>query len=327
MLKSPVYPYIQRSFLILVIFILLFAGKCNRGYRAVVAENARKAAVAKRTKNLISTIKGISYTEISRKFDNGLSFSPVGYQLVPEWRISFPSVDSVNIYSPKKGRFLNAPVVFDHDSIFNVAWAWLKLKQLSKDSLKFMVLHVKDNVIQDEKVHVFMSFYSNSYIKNTLHSDTSKLWAPGPKDTLFIKTKALFANKIPDSAFACTQPAILTSKNKLVSVKNEPPEEAVDGGKSYDSYLSPTYDIIIHKAYEDFSYSFTAWVDDRGTLTFRKSIISLDFLGAEGRKSYINTLKAIIDGYLKLYLNVKPGNTLGIPHTSIIFLNVQGYKK
>lgn len=318
--------YIQRSFYALFILISLSSSKCGHTYKVIQTEKAQKAAIAKRTKNLISKIKGISYTEVSRKFDNGLSFSPVGYQLVPEWRISFPSVDSVNIYSPKKGRFLNAPVVFDHDSIFNVAWAWLKLKQLSKDSLKFMVLHVKDNIIQDEKVHVFMSFYSNSYIKNVLHSDTSKLWAPGPKDTSFIKTKILLANKIPDSAFACTQPAVLTSKNKLVSVKNEAPAEAVDGGKSYDSYLSPTYDIVIHKAYEDFSYSFTAWVDAKGNLTFRKSIISLAFLGAEGKKSYINTLKAITDGYLKLYLDVKPGNTLGIPHTSIIFLNVQGYK-
>jgi hypothetical protein len=319
--------YIQRSFYALFILISLSSSKCGHTYKVIQTEKAQKEAVAKRTKNLISIIKGIKYTEVSRKFDNGLSFSPVGYQLTPEWKISFPSVDSVNIYSPKKGRFLNAPVMFDHDSIFNVAWAWLKLKQLSKDSLKFMVLHVKDNIIQDEKVHVFMSFYSNSYIKNVLHSDTTKLWAPGPKDTLFIKTKAALANSIPDSAFAGTEPAVLTSKNKLISVKNEAPAEAVDGGKSYDSYLSPTYDIAIHKAYDDFSYSFTAWVDDKGNLTFRKSIISLDFLGAEGKKSYINTLKGIADGYLKLYLNITPGKTLGIPHTSIIFLNVRGYKK
>src|SRR5258708_5583277 len=307
--------YIKRGFYALLILILLSSSKCGSTYKVIQTEKAQKAAVAKRTKNLISIIKGISYTEVSRKFDNGLSFSSVGYQLVPEWRISFPSVDSVNIYSPKKRQFLNAPVVFDHDSIFNVAWAWLKLKQLSKDSLKFMVLHVQDNVIQDEKVHVFMSFYSNNYIKNVLHSDTNQLWRPTKKDTLYIKEKVLLANRIPDSAFAGTEPVLLTSKNKLVSVKNEAPDEAVDGGKSYDSYLSPTYDIAIHKAYDDFSYSFTAWVDDKGNLTFRKSIISLDFLGAEGKKSYINTLKGITEGYLKLYLNITPGKTLGIPHT------------
>ncbi|HEY2581123.1 MAG TPA: hypothetical protein VGI43_04935 [Mucilaginibacter sp.] len=326
-MNKSLYPYVQRSSLILLVFILLFAGKCNRGYRAIVEENARKAAVAARTKNLIATIKGIKYTEVSRKFDNGLSFSPIGYQLVPEWRISFPSIDSVNIYSPKKGKFLNAPVVFDHDSIFNVAWAWLRLKQLTKDSLKFMVLHVKDNVILDEKVHVFMTFYSNSYISSILHSDTTRLWRPSRKDSLFIKAKISLANRLPDSAFSGTEPVVLTSKSKLVSVKKEAPAEAVDGGKSYDAYLSPTYNIVINKAYDNFSYSFTAWVDDKGNITFRKSIIFLGFASAEYRKSYQATLKAITDGYLKLYLDIKPGKTLGIPHSSIIFLNVQGYKK
>ncbi len=314
----------QRIIFSLLIFMLFFAGRCNRGLRIIEAEKARKEAEGKRTKNLIKTIRGIKYTEISRKFDNGLSFSPVGYQLIPEWRISFPSVDSVNIFSPKKNKFLNAPVVFDHDSVFNVAWAWLKLIYLRKDSIKFMVLHVHDNIIQDEKVHVFMSFYSNDYIKNVLHSDTTKLWEPTRKDTLYIKAKTLLANKTPDSAFAGTEPVILRSKSKLVTVKKEAVDDDVDGGKSYDAYLSPTYHVVIHKAYEDFYYSFTAWVDEKGKLTFRKS---LDFVYPEFKESTNNTLKGITDGYLSLYLDVKPGKTLGIPHNSIIFLNVQGIKK
>jgi hypothetical protein len=324
MYKSSAVTSIQRSIFVIIIFITLFAGKCNRGLRKIEEEKARKEAVAARTKNLIKTIRGISYAEVSRKFDNGLSFSSVGYQLVPEWRISFPSVDSVNIYSPKKGRFLNAPVVFDHDSIFNVAWAWLKLKHLSKDSLKFIVLHVKDNVILDEKVHVFMTFYSNRYIKDVLHSDTAKLWAPGRRDTLYIQTKALLANKIRDSAFAGTEPARLTAKSQMVSVKKEAPPDAVDGGKSYDTYLLPTYDIVINKAYDDFNYFFSVYVDDSGKLIFRRSN---QFMMPEFKEATISTMKGITDGYLKLYLNVTPGKTLGIPHTSIIMLDVTGIKK
>ncbi len=323
-MNTPVRHYIQRSIFALFIFILLFAGRCNRGIREMQDEKAKKEAEGRRTKNLIKTIRGIKFTEVSRKFDNGLSFSPVGYQLIPEWRISFPSVDSVNIYSPKKRKFLNAPVVFDHDSVFNVAWAWLKLIYLKKDSIKFMVLHVHDNIIQDEKVHVFMSFYSNDYIKNVLHSDTTKLWKPSRKDTLYINAKALLANKIPDSAFAGTDPVALRSKSKFVTVKKEPVDDEVDGGKSYDAYLSPTYDVVIHRAYEDFSYSFTAWVDEKGNLTFRKSLI---YVMPEFKESTNTTLKAITDGYLKLYLDVKPAKTLGISHNSIIFLNVQGFKK
>jgi hypothetical protein len=324
MYKSSVGLYISRNIFVLFIFILLFAGKCNRGLRKIEEEKARKEAVAARTKNLIRTIRGISYTEVSRKFDNGLSFSPVGYQLVPEWRISFPSVDSVNIYSPKKGRFLNAPVVFDHDSIFNVAWAWLKLRYLNKDSLQFVVLHVHDNVIQDEKVHVFMTFYSNSYIKNVLHSDTTKLWAPGKKDTLFIKAKSELANKSPENAFAGTDPASLTAKSPLIDVKKELPPDAVDGGKPYDAYLLPAYNITIHKAYDDFNYFYSVYADEKGQLIFRKSN---QFTFPEFKASTESTMKGITEGYLKLYLKVSPGKTLGIPHTSIIMLNVSGVKK
>lgn len=317
--------FLQRSFIILFLFALFFEGKCNRGYRKIAEEKEKKEAEAAFTKNLIRKIRGIRYTEVKRTFDNGLSFSPVGYQLTPEWRISFPSIDSVNIYSPKKGRFLNAPVMFDHDSIFNVAWAWLKLKYIKKDSIQFMVLHVTDKVIDDEKVHVFMTFYTNSYIKNVLHSDTVKLRLPTRKDTLYIKARASQANKIPDSAFAATEPAVLKAKSPLISVKKEtvPPDD-VNGGKLYDEYLSPTYDIVIHHAYQDFSYSYTAYVDENGKIIFRKS---LDYISPEFRESTLAALKGITDGYLKLYLDVTPGKTLGIPHTSIIFLNVEGYKK
>jgi len=323
-MNKHTFRFIQRNILVLFVFILVFAGRCNRGLRAIEAEKAQKALEANHTKSLIKIIQGIKYTEVRRRFDNGLSFSPVGFQLVPEWKISFPSMDSVNIYSPKKGRFLNAPVVFDHDSIFNVAWAWLKLKYLKKDSLQFMVLHVKNNVIQDEKVHVFMTFYSNDYIKNVLHTDTTNLWRPSRKDTLYIKAKAELANRIPDSSFAGTEPAGLTAKSKLISVKKETIQDYDMESKSYDTYLLPTYDIVIHKAYQDFNYLFSAYVDDKGNLVFRKSN---QFSYPEFKKSTTATMKAITDGYLKAYLTVTPGRTLGIPHYSIILLNVTGYKK
>ena len=324
MLQSAIR-HIQRNILIVFIFILLFAGRCNRGLRVIEEEKAKKEAAAIRTKNLFKLIKGIPFTEVKRTFDNGLSFSNVGYQLIPEWRISFPSIDSVNIFSPKKGRFLNAPVVFDHDSIFNVAWAWLKVKYVKKDSIQFMVLHVDGNVIKDEKEHVFMTFYANDYIKNVLHSDTNKLWRPSRKDTAYIKAKVLQTQNVLDSAFAGTTPAVLKTKSPLLSIKKEvtPPDD-VNGGKSYDDYLSPTYDIVIHHAYEDFYYSYTAYVDEKGKITFRKS---LTLLTREFADSWITAMKGITDGYLKLYLDVKPAKTLGMPHASIVFLNVRGIKK
>lgn len=287
-------------------------------------ENKRKAEVSK-AKGLIKSMQGIHYTEVKRTFDNGLSFSPVGYQLTPEWRISFPSVDSVNIYSPKMKKFLNTPVMFDHDSIYNVAWAWLKLKYIKKDSIQFMVLHVDGRVIKEEKTHVFMTFYTNDYIKNVLHSDTNRLWRPSSRDTAYIKAKTILARKVPDSAFAGTQPAILKPKSPLITVKKDvtPPDD-VNGGMTYDDYLSPTFNIKIRHAYQDFTYSYTAYVDEKGTITFRKSTVPLF---KEFATSYVTAMKGITDSYLKLYLDVTPGKTLGIPHNSIIFLNVTGTKK
>ncbi|HWZ02506.1 MAG TPA: hypothetical protein VNX40_02785 [Mucilaginibacter sp.] len=324
MQRTSAAPHLLRNISIVLIFITLFAGTCNRGLKKIQEEKARKEAEAIHTKNLLKAIRGIPYTEVKRTFDNGMSFSPVGFQLVPEWRITFPSMDSVTIFSPKKNRFLNAPVVFDHDSIFNVAWAWLKLRYIKKDSMQFMVLHVHDNIIMDEKVHVFMTFYTNDYIKNVLHSDTLKLWRPTRRDTDYIKAKTLIAAKIADSAFAGVDPPVLRSKSKIVTVTKEAVPDEVDGGKSYDAYLSPTYDIVIHHAYDDFSYVYTGFVDDKGNLTFRKSG---QVMYPEFKEATIGAMKGITDGYLKLYLDVTPAKTLGIPHTSIIFLNVTGYKK
>ena len=319
------FRFVSRNILVFFVFILLFAGRCNRGLRKIQDEKQEKDAAAIRTKNLIKNILGIHYTEVTRRFDNGLTFSPVGYQLVPEWKISFPSIDSVNIYSPFKHKFLNAPVVFDHDSVFNVAWAWLRLKHLSKDSLTFEVLHVSNNVIHDEKVNVFMTFYANQYLKNVLHRDTAITYRPTAADTAFIKAKVLRANTVLDSAFSGTDPASLTSKNpKLKIVKEEVKAGDVDGGKVFDNYLLPTYDITISKAYDDFNYLFSVYVDASGKMIFRKAN---QFSYPEFKQSTLEAMKGITDGYLKLYLNTKPGKTLGMPHTSIVLLNVTGSKK
>ena len=324
-MNSSTVRLFQLNIALLFLFVSLFAGTCNKGLKKIEEEKKRQAEVAIRTKNLIATIKGIKYTEVKRVFDNGLTFSPVGYQLIPEWKISFPSVDSVNIYSPKKDKFLNAPVVFDHDSIFNVAWAWLRLKHLSKDSLKFEVLHVSDNLIHDEKVHVYMTLYSNNYLTNVLHRDTNIHYMPTFRDTAYIKAKIARSAANPDSSFAGTDPATLTSKSKMVTiVKETVKDNDVNGGQLFDNYLLPTYDIAIKNAYDNFNYLFSAFVDEKGNLIFRKAN---QLIMPEFKESTLTAMKGITDGYLKLYLNVTPGKTLGIPHTSIILLNVTGYKK
>jgi hypothetical protein len=170
-----------------------------------------------------------------------------------------------------------------------------------------------------------MSFYSNRYLSEVLHRDTVIRYMPTAKDTAYIKAKVLKANSILDSAFSATDPALLKSRSPLLSiVKETVPYDDLDGGKSYDEYLLPTYNILIHKAYQNFNYLFSAYVDETGKLIFRKSN---QFMYPEFKESTTAAMKGITDGYLKLYLTVKPGSTLGMPHNSIILLNVTGSKK
>ena len=317
--------YIPQYLYVLLIVLPLVMVSCHHHVPEIVKFKEKLKVDKVKAKELLKSIQGIKYTEVRRTFDNGLSFSAVGYELVPEWQISFPSTDSVNIYSPKKKRFMNTPVVFDHDSVYNVAWAWLKLKYIKKDSIQFMVLHVHDNIIQEEKTHVFMTFYTNDYIKNVLHTEPSKVWKPSRKDTAYIKAKIALADKVIDSAFAGTEPAVLTPKTPLITVKKEvTPDDDVNGGMVFDDYLSPTYNITIQKAYTDFYYSYSAFVDEKGTITFRKSLTATM---PEYKKSNDDIMKGITDSYLKLYLTTTPGKTLGIPHKSVVILNVTGVKK
>lgn len=134
--------------------------------------------------------------------------------------------------------------------------------------------------------------------------------------------QAKLANSKIDSAFAARAPVVLKSKTLLVKVEKvvnvSTPINKID--PSID-YLHPEYNITIHKAYENFGYIFTALVDDKGQIHFQESMIPYM---PEFKKNYEQVIKAIIDGYLKHYLEVTPGSTLGIAHTSSILLNVTG---
>jgi hypothetical protein len=308
---------------ILIFFLALLFLTITACHRKIPVEEFRKhiAAQTNNAKLLLKSIKGIRYTEVKRVFDNGVSFSPQGYQLVPSWRMSFPSADSVYIFNSTRNIFNNAPLIFDHDSIFNIAWAYLRLQKLTKDSLKFEVLKVKDRVIIDQKTNVFMTFYSDEYIHYVLHTDTNKLRRPTQRDTLYIKTMTAEARSNPDSAFAATQPVIFKSNSPLLTVsKEEITPDELNNVITEDRYLSPEYNITIKKAYDNFSYLFTVWVDEKGHLTFRKSLIPMM------PESMLTAMNGIVNGYLKLYLKTAPGETLGIPHASVVILHVKGIK-
>ncbi len=268
---------------------------------------------------------GISFTEARRVFDNGLSFEPHGFYQEPNWKVTFLPGDSVSIYSPTKKKFVTAPVVLDHDSVVSVAWAWLRVKKLSKDSIVFQVLKVQNNEIYQGKPYVFMKLYANSYITDSLHTSAAALEKPNHADTAFIKNLAIQSNRDITKAFAATQPVILTSRSPRLTVsKRAVKPDLATGAIAEDAYYSPTYDINIRQAFDDFNYSFAATVDEKGHVTFVRSLDqSYD---ADFEKYIIRNIKGIISGYLKYYMQVIPGKTLNIPHASTIVLNVNGTK-
>ena len=119
---------------------------------------------------------------------------------------------------------------------------------------------------------------------------------------------------------------VLKSKSKLLTVEKvnsvSTPIQEVDAA---DNYLNPEYNITIHKAYENFDYSFYVYVDDNGQMHFKESVVAYGAYGHQYKAIYDQVMKGIIQGYLQLYLDITPGKTLSIPHTSSILLNVKGY--
>jgi len=301
----------------LFVLLALLAAACNRP--------AMHKAVIKPAKPLsFKSIAGINFIEVRRRMASGLSFDDHGFEAEPSYKITFLKNDSASVYSPDKKAFINFLVFLEPDSIFNVARSYFKMKHMSKDSLVLQVLEVQSDTLHMKRSLVYMTFYSDTYLKNVLHTDAQTLGNPDKRDTLFIEKKSALANKFPDSAFAARLPVSLKSLSPLLTVDkvNIKPDISNNYDAS-DGYMNPEFNITINKAYENFTYSFWVCVDDKSRITFYQSV---DYIMPEYRESTIKTIKGIIDGYLKAYMAATPGTTLGIKHTSMIILNVVGRK-
>jgi hypothetical protein len=295
------------------------------GIITIIYTSCNNASSSNSKKQLISfkSIQGIGYTEVQRLQKNGLAINEYGYQLEPQWQINFVSDDSASVYSPIKKRFLNFPLSRGYDSIFNTARAWLKVKKMNKDSLILEILKAKNDSIEVNGSKVLMTFYSDNYIKNVLHSDTATLRRPSRRDTQFVRSIVEKANKDITKAFAARQAVTFESQSPLVTVKQEKTVPSqLNNFDTADDYLGPTFDISIKKAYKEFYYSFSVCVDDKGQMHYVKPLIG--FTEEDYKKSYIHLSQQIMETYLKYYLKVKPGTTLGMPHASVISLHVEG---
>ncbi len=268
-------------------------------------------------------VLGISYVEVARRLDNGLSFNEIGYQLEPEWQMKFVSNDSVSIFSPEKKRFINFPLTRGYDSIFNTARTWLKVKKLTRDSLLLQLLEARSDSIDTRGSRVFMTFYAENYVKNKLHKTAAALQVPSKNDTVFVRSLVELSEKDISKAFAARQPASVQSARNFIKVSPRHAKgDIFNNFDTSDDYMYPTYDIAIKDADTTFNYFFSVIVDTQGKLHYEKPLIPFTEEGFERR--YIAQSKAVLEKYLSKNLNVIPGSTLGMKHASAISIHAKG---
>lgn len=268
-------------------------------------------------------IAGTDFFEVRRAFDNGLAFDTLGFEQEPVWHLNFISNDSVKIFSPDSNAMLHYSIYFDQDSIFHFGREWFRVRSLAKDSLLLQRLTVVSKHVKEARSNVYMKLYSARFIRDSLKTTVEELRKPRPNDTAFIQWRSNIANANPtviDSAFAARNPVQLIPKNPNITVKRRifSETERLNQSAAY-AYLYPEYDIVINKAYKDFYYPFSVLVDGKGDVHLGKFVTSDEFV--ESRKK---VLEGIINVYLRNLLTIKPGTTLGIPHTSLIMLRVRG---
>jgi hypothetical protein len=163
---------------------------------------------------------------------------------------------------------------------------------------------------------------SDKYIKSQDPKKIQAMSLPGKKDTAFIRKRIAQTSVNPDSSFAAREPVLLKSISPQIKVEKvqheSTPIEKVDPS---ESYMGPEFNITIHKAYEAFNYIMYVYIDDKGKMIFRNSVIPLH---VEFKASYERIMRGIVNGYLMHYLDITPGKTLGMPHTTSLLLNVTG---
>ncbi|NEU10127.1 hypothetical protein GZH53_17520 [Flavihumibacter sp. R14] len=297
---------------VILLLFVLFSASCNKeqpkGFKSLP---------------FFREVIGTQFTEVRRAFDNGLSFDKQGFQLEPDWRVKFLSDDSVRLYNPLEDQSYNFHVHYDHDSVINMGRVWLRVKNVSRDSLKLQLLQIEGRNVSAERSNIYMTFYSDQYISG-LKTSAEQLRKPNVKDSLFVRNKIKQGGNRPAHAFGAREPVRLIPKSPRIKVEKLALEKDPAGAQALsDEYLSPEYKVVITPAYKDFNYSFTATVDTNGRLYFGKSTV---YLMPEFEESQNRVMKGIMDVYLQNLLEIRPGKTLGMEHPSLITLHVKGVK-
>ncbi|MBC7653777.1 MAG: hypothetical protein H7098_04790 [Oligoflexus sp.] len=269
-------------------------------------------------------IKNIKYYEVRRTFASGIAFNEIGFQQKPEWAIKFLSDTTVQAYSPTMNKMFDFDLIFSHDGVYNFAREWFRIKSISKDSLLLQRLEVNaKKIAKDVRSEVFMTFYSEDYIKG-LKTTVENLRKPRQIDSIYVQERAKMINaNIYDSTkfFAATNPVQFKSKSEMIMVEKISVVNKLENRTASYDYLYPEYKVIIQPAYKDFVHTISAIVDEKGNIFVYRFTAMDDY--RENRKK---VLQGILDVYLKKLTVVKPGNTLGFTHSSVIVLSLIGNK-
>lgn len=310
------------SSLYYIVFLSTALAACN----AKPTKDTPKEKTQQVSPSDLDAIKGIKYTEVKRRFSNGLSFDTTGFQQEPSWIIQLHSRDTMLAYDPAQKIMQGFHLHHDHSNVYNFAKEWFRFKLISKDSLVFQRLQVtKKEIADDIRSDVNMTFYANSYMEKVLHTTAGKLQRPSAADTTFIRKMIVKANRNPDkrdSVFAGRQIVQLIPKSDMISVEFISSLDPLEGRTRAFDYIYPRYKIVIDRAYKDFAYEFNVIADEKGKLRLSYFYTNLpEFY--EVRKK---VLSGIVDIYLQNLLKIQPGSTLGIPHASEITVTVRGKK-
>ncbi|SOD19974.1 hypothetical protein [Pedobacter xixiisoli] len=270
-------------------------------------------------------VNGVRFYEVKRRFSNGLSFNKDGFMLQPTWILEYKAPDTMLAYSPEKKGMEAFYLQFDHGRVYNFAREFFRVKKIAKDSLILQRLQVDARVITKGEVSdVNCTYYTKDYIEKVLKTTVGELQRPTSADTAFIKNLSKRTYKHPanpDSAFAATEIVNFKPNSKNVSLKLIGYADSGAHRKSF-AYMYPEYRVEINKSYKEFRYRFSVIVDVKGNLYVNR----IEGVLPEDMPHRKKLIQGIADVYLKNLLHIKPGTTLGIPHSSEITISLVGNK-
>lgn len=280
--------------------------------------------------DVFQEVVGIDFYEVRRAFDTGVSYDSIGFVQLPEWHLRFAKKDSILVYSPFEDRMIGYKVHHDHAMYFHFARDSWRVVELHSDSLVLQRLSLNGLTVNKAKSNVYMKFYSADYLEHhvgdpaqSISEKVAELRKPTPQDTAFVKQQIARANKHLneiDSAFASRNYAVLKSKHPALKIEKRKVEnfDLTERSPAYE-YLYPEYTITIDPAYRNFHHDFSVNIDPDGQMHLGKVYVMEEFLESRER-----VVEGVIDVYLHNWLEITPAHTLGMPHSSTVWLYVKG---